>query len=65
MPRGSEAAIGPAPKVDQLSCAAATWAVDVQLKAVAGDVANRLEWNLAEHGANRNAALSTKSQRQQ
>jgi hypothetical protein len=40
-------------------------AIDVQLQAVAGDVANGLEWKLAEHGANRNAAASRESLSQQ
>ena len=48
--RGGEAAIGPALEVDQPPRAVATRAVDVQLKAVAGDVTDSLEWKLAEHG---------------
>jgi hypothetical protein len=63
--RGSEAVIGPALKVDQLSCAVATRAVDVQLKAVPGDVANGLKWKRAKHGANRNASASRESLSQQ
>ena len=41
--RGGEAAIGPAFKVDRPPRAVAARAVDVQLEAVAGDVAYRLE----------------------
>jgi hypothetical protein len=44
--RGGEAAIGPALKVVQPPRAVAARAVVVQLKAVAGDVANGLEWKL-------------------
>ena len=40
-------------------------AIDVQLQAVVGDVANRLEWKRTKHGANRNAALSRESLCQQ
>ena len=47
--RGGEAAIGPALEVDQPPRAAAARAVYVQLKAVNGYVADRLEWKLAEH----------------
>jgi len=40
-------------------------AIDVQLQAVAGDVAYCLEWKRAEHGPNRNAAASREPQSQQ
>jgi hypothetical protein len=63
--RGREAAIGPAPKVDQPSRAVAARAIDVQLDAAAADVADCLEWKLAKHGANRNAAASSESLGQQ
>ena len=45
--------------------AVAARAVDVQLQAVPADVAYRLEWKRAEHGANRNAAAVRESLCQQ
>ena len=59
--RGGEAAISPALKVDQLSCAVATRAVDVKLKAEVGDVSDGLEWERAKHGAKPNAAAPRES----
>jgi hypothetical protein len=49
---------------DDAGCVAAR-AVDVQLQAVPTDVAYRLEWKLAEHGADRSAAARPKSLCQQ
>jgi hypothetical protein len=63
--RSGEAAIGAGPKVDRPPRAVAARAVDMQLKAVAGYVAYRLERKRAEHGANRNAAARHESQSQQ
>lgn len=40
-------------------------AVDVQLKAVAGDVPDSLKWERAKHCANRNAATPRESLSQQ
>jgi len=63
--RNGEAAIGAALKVDWPPRAVAARAVNVQLKAVAADVAYRLEWKRKEHGADRNAAASQESLCQQ
>jgi hypothetical protein len=54
--RAGEAAVGPTSKVGRPPRAVAAWAVDVQLEALAADVAYRLDWKRAEHSANRNAA---------
>ena len=45
-------------KVEQPPRALAARAVDVQFKAVAGDVADGLEWQRAKHGENLTAAAS-------
>ena len=65
--RGGEAAIGPSLEIgnQRPPRAVAARAVDVQLKAVAADVAYRLDRKLAEHGADRTAAACTESLCQQ